>query len=242
MSYTDFLESVGGEFYYSDTRQLELFDEFGNPTENALTEDGLSKPTPQKVRDDLKGFQEQTTQMVDQLNNLLETDLMSNTEVRHVAEQAVYFISDSITEFLEDPSKVFDAFPEMAVRNNQPMTDEEKAAEIEKIRQMSRVELAKYLTPERLIELTKARLFTPQGNPNINNRQLIKKARLIKDNFEAIIRFANDAFSIVEDFSITSVEGKLTIEENMTPADEGFDEGTDADTILETEGSLQEHW
>ena len=100
MSFTDFLESVGGEFYYSDTRQVELFDEFGNPTENAFTEEGLSQPQQEPVREELKIFQDQTDKMVQQLTNLYDSKLMNDTAIRHAGEQAVFFISDSITEFL----------------------------------------------------------------------------------------------------------------------------------------------
>lgn len=206
-----------------------------------LGEDGLSKPQD-PVRKDLSVFQNQTAKMVTQLNNLLDSDLMSNTEVRHVAEQAVYFISDSITEFLENPEKVFEAFPELAVKDGEPMTAEQKAAEAERIKGMTRIEFAKYVTPEKLIEFTKVRLFSPNGNSNINNRTLLKKANLIRNNFDAIIRFANDAFAAVEDFAITSIGDRLTIVEDMVPTTEDFDSTNDADNIVETEGSLQEHW
>lgn len=243
MSAEDFFTEVGGEFYYSDSRQGLLFDENGNPTEDArVDEDGLSVVKPTQVRPELAKFQDATSKMITQLNNLLDSDLMSNTEVRHVAEQAVYFLSDSITNFLENPSKVFEIFPELGVKEGRPMTAEEQQKEIERIKGMSRVELAKYLTPERLIEFTKVRLFSPEGNPNINNRKLIKKAQLIRDNFDAIIRFANDAFAIVEDFAITSVDNKLSIVEDMAPTIEDYDNTNDADAILENEGSLQEHW
>jgi len=242
-NFGDFLSLVGGEFYYSDSRQGLLFDEEGNPTEDArVDEDGLSVVKPVEVRPELSKFQDATSKMITQLNNLLDSDLMSNTEVRHVAEQAVYFLSDSITDFLENPSRVFEIFPELGVKEGKPMTAEEQQKEIERIKGMSRVELAKYLTPERLIEFTKARLFSPEGNPNINNRKLIKKAQLIRDNFDAIIRFANDAFAIVEDFAITSVDNKLSIVEDMVPTTEDYNNTNDAATILENEGSLQEHW
>lgn len=245
INFGKFIEDIGGEYAYIDSRQQRFFDDYGNVTEEARVEyqeDGLSAPTPQTVRPELQGFQTKAASQVEQLNNLLDSDLMSNTEVRHVAEQAVYFISDSITEFLEDPSKIFTAFPELATKNGNPMTEEERNSEIERIKGMSRVELARYLSPERLIEFTKARLFTPQGNPNINTRDLIKKARLIRDNFDAVLKFAGDAFAIVEDFAITSTGERMTLEENLSPLGEDYDKTNDADYIAETEGSLQEHW
>lgn len=220
---------------------MEVREELRTP-QTPVDEDGLSAPATVEARPELQRFQAKAASQVEQLNNLLDSDLMSNTEVRHIAEQAVYFISDSITEFLEDPSKIFTAFPELATKNGNPMTEEERNSEIERIKGMSRVELARYLSPERLIEFTKARLFSPQGNPNINTRELIKKARLIRDNFDAVLKFAGDAFAIVEDFAITSTGERMTLEENLSPLGEDYDKTNDADYIAETEGSLQEHW
>ena len=243
VSFEDFLIGLGGEFYYSDSRQGQLFDDYGNPTKEAEQLNGLSQVKQQPVRSSLSQFQEKTTKMTNQLNNLLSSPLMSNSEVRHVAEQVVYFISDTISEYLEDPTKILDNFPELATVNDKPMTDAEKQAFVDKVKAMSRVEVAKLLTPERLIKFAKYRLFTREGNNNINNRNLLKKAQLIFNNFDAIIRFANDAFAAVEDFSITSNGDTVNIVEDVVPvAGEDFNGANDTSNILENEGSLQEHW
>ena len=243
ISFEDFLIGLGGEFYYSDSRQGQLFDEYGNITKEAEQLHGLSQVKQQPVRSSLTKFQEKTTKMTNQLNNLLNSPLMSNSEVRHVAEQVVYFISDTISEYLEDPTKILDNFPELATVKDKPMTDAERQAFVDKVKAMSRVEVAKLLTPERLIEFAKYRLFTREGNNNINNRNLLKKAQLIFDNFDAIIRFANDAFAAVEDFSITSNGDTVNIVEDVVPVNtEDFSGVNDTSNILENEGSLQEHW
>lgn len=243
ISFEDFLIGLGGEFYYSDSRQGQLFDDYGNPTKEAEQLNGISQVKQQPVRSSLSQFQEKTTRMTQQLDNLLNSSLMSNSEVRHVAEQVVYFISDTISEYLEDPTKILDNFPELATVKDKPMTDAEKQAFVEKVKAMSRVEVAKLLTPERLIEFAKYRLFTREGNNNINNRNLLKKAQLIFNNFEAIIRFANDAFAAVEDFSITSNGDTINIVEDVVPVmSEDLNGANDTSNILENEGSLQEHW
>ena len=207
----------------------------------AITQNGLSVPQEQ-VRPELSQFQNETTKVVAQLNKLLNSDLISNSEVRHIAEQTVYYISDIITEFLENPETLFNVFPELAVRDGKSITDKERAEEIKKIQQMSRAELVKYITPQRLMEFTKNRLFTPQGNNNLNTRQLIKKARLIEDNFDTIIKFASDTFSLIEDFAITTADNELTVNENLSPLNDDFNNTYDTDIILENEGNLQEHW
>lgn len=242
ISFEELLTNIGGEFYYTDSRQLSLFDDAGNVTPEAISDSGLSTVKSQPVREDLRNFQEKTSAMNKELDNLLDSSLMSNSEVRHVAEQVVYFISDTISEYLEDPNKILDTFPELAAKDNKPFTEEERAAFIDRVKGMSRVELAKFLTPERLIEFAKYRLFTREGNTNISNRTLLKKAQLIKDNFGAIIRFANDAFAAVEDFSITSNGDTVTITEDVSPVADDFNNSNDTSAILENEGSLQEHW
>ena len=115
--------------------------ELGNQ-QSSITENGLSVPQEQ-VRPELSQFQGETTKTIGQLNTLLNSDLMSNTEIRHVAEQTVYYISDTITELLEDPNKIFDVtFTDLAVKDGKAMTAEEKALEVEKIKKMSRVEIS----------------------------------------------------------------------------------------------------
>ena len=55
--FDEFLSRIGGEFYYSDSRQGELFNSDGSAK---LTEEGLSKPKQQEVRPELNAFQEKT--------------------------------------------------------------------------------------------------------------------------------------------------------------------------------------
>lgn len=234
VSFEDLLTRIGGEFYYSDSRQGELF-----------TEEGPSQGKEQVVRPELGAFQERTSRFVAQLNTLLDSDLMSNTEVRHIAEQVVYYISDEITEFLKDPEKALRAFETaLAVKENgEPMTAEERAARAEELKKLSRVELVKLITPQRLLEYTRAHLFTRKGNPeNLTSLDRLNKAKLIYDNFDAIVRFASDVFSLVEDFSIVSNKEGLEVETNLNPISDDLNSTNDADAVLENEGSLQEHW
>lgn len=241
ISFEDFLTGIGGEFYYSDSRQGELFTEDGR----ALTEEGLSAGREQVVRPELEAFQEKTSKFVDQLNTLLDSDLMSNTEVRHIAEQVVYYISDEITEFLNDPEKAIRAFETtLAVKENgEPMTAEERAAKAEEIKKMSRVDLVKLITPQKLLEFTRVQLFTRKGNPtNLTSFERLNKAKLIYDNFDAIVRFASDVFSLVEDFSIVSSREGLEVRTDLNPISDDLNNTNDAAAVVENEGSLQEHW
>ena len=234
ISFEDLLAGVGGEFYYSDSRQGNLF-----------TEEGLSQGKEQVVRPELGAFQEKTSRFVTQLNTLLDSDLMSNAEVRHIAEQVVYYISDEITEFLNDPEKAIRAFETtLAVKENgEPMNAEERAARAEEIKKMSRVDLVKLITPQKLVEFTRAQLFTRRGNPtNLTSLERLNKAKLIYDNFDAIVRFASDVFSLVEDFSIVSNKEGLEVKTDLNPISDDLNNTNDADAILENEGSLQEHW
>lgn len=240
-NFYEFIERIGGEFYYTDSRQGLLFDEEGNPTEDAYQEDGLSKPSTPLVRPELTAFQEKADNLNTQLNALLDSDLVTQEEVRDLAEQAVYFISDNITEFLENPNKVFEIFTDLKVKDGKPMTEAELAAEVEKIRGMSREELAKYITPQALLNFAKERLFSPQGNSNLNTRRLLKKANLIYNNFDAIVTFASDAFTSVEDFVINSIMDEYSIREDAQPLSDNIDEERATEEAQEN-GNYQQHW
>lgn len=210
-----------------------------------VTDEGLSIPEAEPVRDELLKFQESADRVNTELNNVLNSDLISNEEVRRVGEKVVYFISDSITELIEDPSKVFSMFQSLATRDGKPMTEEQKSEEIEKIKQMSRVELARYVGIQRLIDFAVNRLFTVGGNARfaqLATRRSVKKANLIKENINTILKFAKNAFLSVENFTIAVDNGEISITEDLTPDSEEFNNENDVDSILENEGNLQEHW
>lgn len=208
-----------------------------------VDENNLSVPQSEQVRPELSKFQNETSKIITQLNNLLDSSLMSNAEVKHVAEQAVYYISDIITEFQETPEKVSQIFPELFVKDGNPMTDEEKSAQIEKIKQMDRREFVNYVTLQRLINYTRDNLFSPAGNSNIKSLDLRHKAKLIRDNFDGIIRFANDAFVIVENFPIKFNGDVVEVGENVDlTTEENYDNDNNVDNLRDDGESLQEHW
>ena len=214
-------------------------------TQDQVGEDGLSIPEAEPVREELLKFQESADRTNKELNNVLNSDLISNEEVRKVGEKVVYFISDFITELLEDPSKVFSMFQSLATRDGKPMTEEQRNEEIEKIKQMSRVELARYVGIQRLIDFAVNRLFTVGGNARfaqLATRRSVKKANLIKENINTILKFAKNAFLSVENFTLAVDNGEISITEDVTPDSEEFNNENDVDSILENEGNLQEHW
>lgn len=202
------------------------------------TDEGLSMPQEEKIRPELIEFQDRNSRDVRQLTNLLNSARMSNSEVRYVAGQLVYAISDFITDCLENPENYMSCFESLFVN----MTDEQRAAEVEKIKNMTRKEFVQYATIERLIENARVKMFTPKGNPSLNTAKKILRAKTISDNISGLMRFANDSFVINEEFSVIYTRDIPEVNENLSPLNEDYNPDTDADNVLETQGSLQEHW
>lgn len=214
-------------------------------TNSKTDENGLSRPEPLKVRPELSQFQDKTTEKTAQLNSLLNSGLFKKSEVRHIARQIVYYISDVITEFQSDPSKLFSAFDSLNVNSNgELMSNEERENKINEIKEMSRVQLVNYITPQRLIDYVKYQLFTYEGNAdNLTTMDKIDKAELLFDNFDAVIWFANDAFTDLEKFTITAADDATLALENIGPEVDDFTSNSeDLDSIRETNKDTQEHW
>lgn len=214
----------------------------------AVDQDGLSVPKD-LVRDELVTFQRNAEKTNSELNTILNNHLMSNSEVRSIGAKVIYFISDTITELLEDPNKVFSLFTKLAIRDKKPITEEQKSEEIDKIKKMSRAELAKYVGMDSLIDFAVRRLFTFDGNERFNELKnqgkvtinSIRKAQLITKNINAILKFAKNAFLTVEDFSIGETDNTLTVATDASLDTEDYNGNNDVDSLRETE-NLQEHW
>ena len=105
-------------------------------------------PTPQQAPAAPKveeTFHKKSTGLVSQINNLLNSGLMA-TEVREEANKLMDWISDQLTQYLEDPSIVWDK----CFASTQDASERE--AVIEKISKMSREELLGLIKVEKMLE------------------------------------------------------------------------------------------
>lgn len=182
----------------------------------------------QPINKENQSFMEQQQLIIEQIDALLDHPLLSATEVRYVAEQVAYWISDHITEIQTNPEKAVKIYGEK-FKNKDFST-------------MSRADVVRTITPDAIIEMCQAK-FDPE-NADFENRSTIRKARAITDNWKAIILLSQDVLLTVEGFSIVSSrDGKTSdVNENII-GDVTLDimSNSEAD-VKEEEGNLQEHW
>lgn len=169
-----------------------------------------------------EAFAKESQSLTSQIDNLLDSNIISATEVRHLAEQAVYWISDHITELQENPDLIVKIYGEGL-----------KGFDVEGA---TRAEIVKAIGPNNIIALCKEK-FTP-GEGKYAKRSTNRKARLIVDNWGALMRLASDVFANVEDFAIVGTE----VREEINADADNFNESNNQDDIAETEGDTQEHW
>lgn len=168
-----------------------------------------------------------------QIDNLLGDNLLSATEVRHIAEQAVYWISDHITELQENPELAKTIYGDRF--KNEDSTDKDFAS-------MTRADVVRTIGVDNIVEMCKQK-FSPEHN-DFDNDDTLDKAFAITDNWQAIMLLAQDSFLNVEDFSIVSTpDGKANeVNEDLVGDADNFNESNDQSDVEEIEGSLQEHW
>ena len=183
----------------------------------------------QKERDP---FEERQREINRQLDTLQESSLMTNTEIREIAEQVVYWISDHITELQQNPELAVKIYGDTVKNLN--------------TQEASRIEIVNAIGLDNIKEMCKQK-FSPK-NAGYTKISTIRKANLIIDNWDAIMQLASDVFTEIEKFSITEtvVADKIISQtnENLNNNQDNFnaEEQNDEESVLETHGNLQEHW
>lgn len=202
--------------------------QFLNYAETAYAEQETTNQEQQPIKKENKAYMERAVTITQQIDNLNNSTALSATEVRHVAEQAVYWISDHITEIQETPGLAEKIYGEQ-------FKDKDFAS-------MSRAEVVRTIGPDAMIAMCKEK-FSPE-NTDYEDFDTIEKAEVITDNWEAIMMLASDVFLSVEDFSIvSSKDGKTSeVNEDLVADADNFNNSNMEDDVLENEGDLQEHW
>lgn len=202
--------------------------QFLNYAETAYAEQETTNQEQQPIKKENKAYMERAVTITQQIDNLNNSTALSATEVRHVAEQAVYWISDHITEIQETPGLAEKIYGEQ-------FKDKDFAS-------MSRAEVVRAIGPDAMIAMCKEK-FSPE-NTDYEDFDTIEKAEVITDNWGAIMMLASDVFLSVEDFSIvSSKDGKTSeVNENFVADADNFNNSNMEGDVLENEGDLQEHW
>lgn len=202
--------------------------QFLNYAETAYAEQETTNQKQQPIKKENKAYMERAVTITQQIDNLNNSTALSATEVRHVAEQAVYWISDHITEIQETPGLAEKIYGEQ-------FKDKDFAS-------MSRAEVVRTIGPDAMIAMCKEK-FSPE-NTDYEDFDTIEKAEVITDNWGAIMMLAPDVFLSVEDFSIvSSKDGKTSeVNEDFVADANNFNNSNMEGDVLENEGDLQEHW
>ena len=202
--------------------------QFLNYAETAYAEQETTNQEQQPIKKENKAYMERAVTITQQIDNLNNSTALSATEVRHVAEQAVYWVSDHITEIQETPGLAEKIYGEQ-------FKDKDFAS-------MSRAEVVRTIGPDAMIAMCKEK-FSPE-NTDYEDFDTIEKAEVITDNWGAIMMLASDVFLSVEDFSIvSSKDGKTSeVNENFVADANNFNNSNMEGDVLENEGDLQEHW
>lgn len=236
---------------YTETRREEQQEESFEPTVNTNTEKNQLNKSSSTIKDENKTYMEKTKELVKQIDNLYNSPLMSVVEIRHVANQMAYWVSDAITEYQNNPEKVFENFPNKRTLIEQDgkevWTEENKAADLEKIKSYeSRIELVNYIGIENLLTLCKERLVDDDVTSTWEYTSTIDKADLIYDNFDAIMLLSSDTFRMLEGFSLSISHDGKTLEaseetENSSNIDNFEDNSTDIES-QRTDGVVNRDW
>ena len=221
--------------------------QFLNYAETVHAEQETTNQEQQSIKKENKTYMERAVTITQQIDNLNNSTALSATEVRHVAEQAVYWISDAISEYQENPESLFKNFPQKRTMEGEgedaKWTDENKAKDIEKVKAFStRADIVRFIGADDLIALCREK-FNPE-NTDYEDFDTIEKAEVITDNWGAIMMLASDVFLSVEDFSIvSSKDGKTSeVNEDFVADADNFNNSNMEGDVLENEGDLQEHW
>ena len=211
----------------SEEKQAEILNEMDRIL-NATTQEEALKPVSEQekqVQQNLTEFEKLTQQ----LNNLLDSDIITASEIRHIAELVVNSVSDTITDIQKgtlNPAEIFEN-----VSNNLDYAT------------ASRKDIVEAIGIDRFIKRAKE-AFDPENNMAIEDMTALEQADLIVDNWNAIVTLASDVFAANEGFGIKRDfdRGAFSITEETDIDYDNFNIPQDTETIEETEGDEQEHW
>lgn len=164
-----------------------------------------------------------------QINNLLDMEGMSATELRHVADQVAWLISDHITDLQTKEGYLEETYKEMKK---------------EDIAGLSRADIVRKIGPQRIMDWCRDIWFDTKNNKYDFDIDDILLLNEIKKNWEGLMLLAQNTLLTIEDFSITTnpTTAEFEVNTDLTANPDDFNSPQDTASIEENEGSQQEHW
>lgn len=175
----------------------------------------------------------------EQVENLINSTDVNQSEITELANEVSYYMSDLITQWQDNPKAFFENFP-----TKRKETEEES---IKWFNGLSRKQIVESIGIGNFLTVVKDRLFNDLNYDNLSDEEidaLDTKAMLFYENFDALLRFGMSAFRSIEDFNISYSEAGYKVEkvEKVDNTAEGNEfDNTDVE-IVEDLGDKQEHW
>lgn len=212
--------------------------------ENTSTQQ--SEVQENKLSKEQQEVHKKSTTLVGQLNNLLDSGILA-TEVRDEANKVMDWISDQLTQYLEDPSIVWDKY----LADNQDAS--QKDAMIDRISKMSRQELLSLIGVDRILDVYSNELlsWTEENAERFDDfdGDTYDRLDLLKENMKGLVQLGHSRFLEREGFGIVisqAAESTFDVVEGVNPLEQNNPEDTngenDPDRNFEEEGNQQEHW
>lgn len=194
---------------------------------NAVSEDDINTDiakNKEKVKEDIDYYDKLNSQF----NNLLDSEVITASEIREAAEDVANLISDMITAYQNDT--------ELAKKDFN-ITDDNLD-----LSKMSRRDIVQTIGINNLLEKARKR-FCYDENDYLDDVDDIIKSDHIVNNWDAFILLGSDTFILNEGFCI--VKSKSNNKFEVQDEKEGSDDlgnSSDSSQIQENEGSEQEYW
>ena len=175
----------------------------------------------------------------EQVENLINSTDVNQSEITELANEVSYYMSDLITQWQDNPKAFFENFP-----SKRKETEDES---IKWFNSLSRKQIIEFIGIGNFLTIVKDRLFNDLNYDNLSDEEidaLDNKAMLFYENFDALLRFGMSAFRSVEDFNINYSEAGYKVEEveNINNNTEGNEFDNTNVEVIEDLGDKQEHW
>ena len=165
-------------------------------------------------------FMEDNQALISQIEDLGNIGL-SSSEIKHLGEQLMWWISDHLTWLQNNPSKLEETY---GIKKDASL--------------MSREELASLITPSQL--MTKCvEAFTKRQFKSLSQKSKVRK---IANNWRALMFLSAKTFADIEGFGIIDSAAGFNVLQRIQTLTEDYNNDNDIDSITETVGDIQEHW
>lgn len=209
----------------------EALNKLQNTQEQSLTvsSEEIQSPPIHEEKKEVQQNLNEYEKLTQQINNLLDSEVITASEIRHTAELVINSISDTISDIqkgLLNPEVEFPGF----------------SSDLD-MKTATRKEIVEAVGINRLIDRAKER-FDPENNTAIEDLSALEQADLIVDNWDAIMTLAADVFAANEGFGIQRDydKGNFKTSETFNVDWDNFNQSQDTETTEEIEGDEQEHW